>query len=177
MIRSHNEVVAMAIKAARGAGIPFGHAEDFGPVVAYLAVTFPNDLDCLQSVLRTTYAPLVMTQNDDTVTINNAQAVIAGPVALDALRAGAAVVQLCDVDAPALAKAYFNRAGAFHCVDDGKALRITTVAKTETEYVVQAIDMPGAIWTMLSHFAAKTYVPASDASRLMGAGAGLTDND
>ena len=32
-------------------------------------------------------------------------------------------------------------------------------------------------WTRLEHMAHRTYVPASEASRLAGAGAGLTDND
>jgi len=33
------------------------------------------------------------------------------------------------------------------------------------------------LWTELNRFAAKTYVPASERSRAVGAGAGLTDND
>jgi hypothetical protein len=33
------------------------------------------------------------------------------------------------------------------------------------------------IWEALGRFAHRTYVPATEASRLKGAGAGLTDND
>jgi len=39
------------------------------------------------------------------------------------------------------------------------------------------VDIADEIWEGLSAFAHRTYVPASEASRLKGAGAGLTDND
>ncbi len=38
-------------------------------------------------------------------------------------------------------------------------------------------DVLPDIWDQLDHFATKTYAPATEASRLKGAGAGLTDND
>lgn len=38
-------------------------------------------------------------------------------------------------------------------------------------------DIPEALYTRLNTFAARTYAPATEASRLAGAGAGLTDND
>lgn len=40
-----------------------------------------------------------------------------------------------------------------------------------------AVDIDDEIWEALGAFAHRTYVPASEASRLKGAGAGLTDND
>ncbi len=39
------------------------------------------------------------------------------------------------------------------------------------------VDIADEIWEALSVFAHRTYVPATEASRLKGAGAGLTDND
>ena len=42
---------------------------------------------------------------------------------------------------------------------------------------VYEIDVSEDTWGSLQTFAAKSYVPASAASRLAGAGAGLTDND
>ena len=39
------------------------------------------------------------------------------------------------------------------------------------------IEAPDEIWRELGRLAARTYVPASETSRLMGAGAGLRDND
>ena len=42
---------------------------------------------------------------------------------------------------------------------------------------LHAVDMNEEIWEALGRFAHRTYVPATEASRLKGAGAGLTDND
>ncbi len=39
------------------------------------------------------------------------------------------------------------------------------------------IDVDAAVWNQIAALAQKTYVPESEASRLQGAGAGLTDND
>jgi len=38
-------------------------------------------------------------------------------------------------------------------------------------------DVCNTIWQILNDFAYQTYVPATDKSRLSGAGAGLVDND
>ena len=48
---------------------------------------------------------------------------------------------------------------------------------TDIEYSANTITTDAATLKILSKLAAKTYVPASDASREKGAGAGLTDND
>lgn len=39
------------------------------------------------------------------------------------------------------------------------------------------VDIACDLWEALNEFASRTYVPATEASRLKGAGAGLTDND
>jgi hypothetical protein len=41
----------------------------------------------------------------------------------------------------------------------------------------EPVQVDDAVWAALQKFAARTYVPASEQSRLMGAGAGLLDND
>lgn len=38
-------------------------------------------------------------------------------------------------------------------------------------------DLDETVWRDLDEFAARTYVPSSEESRILGAGAGLTDND
>jgi hypothetical protein len=43
--------------------------------------------------------------------------------------------------------------------------------------VARGADVDPAIWKRADALAVKTYVPATEASRLQGAGAGLTDND
>ena len=41
----------------------------------------------------------------------------------------------------------------------------------------KTLEVGSGLWTELNQFAAETYVPASEISRAVGAGAGLTDND
>lgn len=43
--------------------------------------------------------------------------------------------------------------------------------------LLNGVKLDDAVHTRLSAFAHRTYVPATEASRLLGAGAGLTDND
>ena len=57
--------------------------------------------------------------------------------------------------------------------DHGATVKL---AEDEPTTIVE-IDVEVGIWTKLSSLAHKSYVPASEASRLSGAGAGLTDND
>jgi hypothetical protein len=43
--------------------------------------------------------------------------------------------------------------------------------------MVGPVEIPTDVWSTLTQLAAMTHVPATDASRKSGAGAGLTDND
>ena len=49
--------------------------------------------------------------------------------------------------------------------------------RARTPIQTKPIHVDEEIWSALHEFAAKTYVPASDRSRLAGAGAGLSDQD
>lgn len=62
-----------------------------------------------------------------------------------------------------------------HCrvlVSDGSTDQMTSVTDRMSRARVTSKD-----WQCLENFAYKTYAPATDASRLLGAGAGLSDND
>jgi hypothetical protein len=63
----------------------------------------------------------------------------------------------------------------------GHASTINIVRSTEDARVVEhrelRADVDDSALELLNHYAHRTYVPASEASRLAGAGAGLTDND
>lgn len=56
-------------------------------------------------------------------------------------------------------------------------LSVTLDAPTPQPQRLGAMDVPETIYKALDALAQKTYVPATAASRLKGAGAGLTDND
>lgn len=179
MMRSLNEISGMALKAARGAGVPLGHCEDIAVAVAYLAATDPVRLTCLLDALQGPHAPARADWADNALQIDAACAAMAGPVAVDALRAGCEKVVLCDLDAPRLVLALF--AAQRLCVDhvfngDDLILRMGAGPLVAIP-AAQAVTVPSTLWTALSDLAAQTYVPATAASRLAGAGAGLTDND
>ena len=177
MIRSRNEIAAMATSAARGAGIVLGHAEDFGPVVAHMAAHNPSGLSCLAAVLECPSRPIAMRSDGDGLLIAKAQVIFAAPIAIDMIKSGVKRVQLSDLDAPALLAAYCEAAGGIVCSQNGDLYEVSPLVVSAPPNAVQATEFPDEIWGILSGFAAQTYVPASEASRLSGAGAGLHDND
>lgn len=179
MMRSLNEIGGMVMKAARGAGIPLGHCDDMALAAEYLAATDPVRLDCIEVALAGPHSPVIAVWTDTTLQIDAARAAMAGPVAVDALRAGYDAVVLKDVDAPRLVLALF--AGQGVCVSHSFTGADLTVRCDDGPPAVPpmaaAVTVSGHLWTYLGGLAARTYVPATDASRLAGAGAGLTDND
>lgn len=82
-------------------------------------------------------------------------------------------------------------AEGFSAVTDGAAIRITGALSDSTADLQVAaggvLEAPrsgqsraepdAAAWDTLNQFAHKTYAPATEQSRLLGAGAGLSDND
>ncbi|MFT5065698.1 MAG: hypothetical protein ACJAXK_002221 [Yoonia sp.] len=179
MMRSLNEISGMVMKAARGAGIPLGHCEDLALAAGFLAATDPVRLDCLQVALAAPHFPVSAEWVDKTLWIADARAAMAGPAAIDALRVGCDAVVLMGLDAPRLVLALF--AGQGVCINhhfDGPNLIVTRDdGPLPAVPMAAAVTVSGHLWAYLNDFAARTYVPATDASRLAGAGAGLTDND
>lgn len=154
MKRSINEIEALAFKAARGADVPLGHAEDFARAVGMLAMTQPDKLDCVTDALRS-------------------EEVVAVPLAIDALRCGAERVPLSG--SPLIA-GYLDRATLDFGVLiqwDGANISLGGNVPRPTK---GPVAVPDQVWAALEAFAQKTYVPATAASRA-GAGAGAIDND
>lgn len=174
MIRSNNELVALAAKAARGAGVPVDQAMDFGRALAALAPEI--DLDDLKAALEPPFGRITAEAHEDRLDITKARIVLAAPAALDALFCESGSVRLIDVDAARLAIGYARLWGLACDEADG------TVILRKADLPVKsppstARHVPEDIWDWLNSLAARTYVPASESSRLSGAGAGLTDND
>ena len=180
MKRSLTEIAGMALKAARGAGVPLGHAEDFATAVRNLAATSPAELDCVALALAPPHNVATL-ENDNA--IRNARVAVAGPCAIDLLQCGTPEITLYDVDAPMLlrsmvAVANQERDVAIAVRQDGANACLTTATKVEElQSSVAPVDIDDKIWASWDSYAANTYVPATEASRLGGAGAGLTDND
>ena len=194
----------MVRKAARGAGYSWGMAEDAGAAVQWLEARGIGGCAALAKTLQavdgqmTEFAPrsdwtspsgrlcpiMVGAALSDRVDKNASLGPVLAPVLLLPVLAfmskthgqpmsietglGQAVL---DGDAIALAPP----------LDDTSPVRIRTGVSHRP--VVQArpcqtrADVSDRTWALLDGFAAKTYAPATEASRLKGAGAGLTDND
>ncbi|MGQ3356404.1 MAG: DUF3726 domain-containing protein [Phreatobacter sp.] len=118
---SLNEVETLAAKAARGAGLSWGGAEEIGRAARRLA------------------------------------------------RAGA--------DWPALVLALDGPAYGDPAVEASALDRAEAAVATADERAFTRAAVPADIIAALDALAARTYVPASARSRVLGAGAGLTDND
>jgi hypothetical protein len=180
MRRSVNEIQVLVLKAARGAGVPLANAEDLANAVAGSIHTRP---DVLREVLGTLRGPLVAASLTDGTTLNGSFA-LTGPAAIDLLLAGENAVTIKPAPPGNLLAALVKDANRTH----GVSLVISKAPSTATlEFSMSdappskrptgPVDVEDDIWSRLSALAAKTYVPASVASRSLGAGANLDDND
>lgn len=155
--KSANEIEGLVLKAARGGGLPLGHAEDLASAAAYL------DLDGLTECPVKTGAALAL------------------PLALDAIMLGKgpqevpceAVVMTAYAKA---AEAVMGRTLKWRETRDGVVIEAFTAPCGASDPLGRR-DVSEALLTHLEELAAKTLVPETEASREAGAGAGLTDND
>lgn len=154
MKRSVTEIEAMALKAARGAGVPLGHAEDFARAVAMLAMIKPQALGEVPGALQ-------------------GDLVLKAPLAIDALRCGAKAVPLPD---HVLVAGYLARAAADFDMPFEYVSGVARRGGAMPAPRLGPVDVPDMVWGALDKLAQKTYVPATAASRA-GAGAGSIDND
>jgi hypothetical protein len=168
-----NEIGGLAQKAARGAGIPLGQAEDLGRIAIYLAATSGN----VSAITRALQEPAVAVDfswTNKVVTVNAGPAALIGAIIRDAFAMGYDTAVLADLDHAALVGAFLAESGVALKWDGPMLTRSDT---TVLEAVCKPVAIPAADWDVWGTYAAKTYVPETDASRLSGAGAGLTDND
>jgi len=188
ILLSYNEVQTVARKAASGAGLPHGVAEDIGQAAVWLSAC---GVDAIQVVVA--------------ALADHRQVIPAGQAAIDALCCGetdevAVEDDNCGLLLIGLAGAAMMSAGlglaarlqngdvvplmrgsdladwvplvvalGLTCTDvDDVSVRFLArrPAATDTKAYAAALGL-----------AAKTYVPASELSRAQGAGAGTTDND
>jgi len=168
-----NEVGGMAVKAARGAGIPLGQAEDLGRIAIYLAGTSGN-VSPITHALSERQQDAKVDWQEDTVTALAGSAAVIAPIIRDGFAMGYNRAELADLDHCPLVGAFLAESGIALCWDGCTLWRSdTTVIASKTK----PIAIPDDDWSVWAAFAANTYVPESEESRLAGAGAGLNDND
>lgn len=174
MIRSQNEIAAIVRQAARGAGAPPGQAEDLARTALYLVQT-REGLDRVAAALLDPFDPVDVQWDRDCIKVRSGPAMMTAPVVRDAFLGG---VDSARLDHPAhapLIRAALAEAGIMVAGDDTDLARISATPPAGT--VTGPVDVPNTIWSVFATFAARTFVPETDASRITGAGAGLTDND
>ncbi|MDU8911813.1 hypothetical protein [Aestuariicoccus sp. MJ-SS9] len=173
MSYSVTEIQTLAQKAARGAGFPPSQAEAFGraaalhlaeggaPEVLLAGLATPGD----SPILR---LPLLMDDilrarealgNEVTLSLHGDDGQLA-PVYARALPLGLRGIDIEEI------------------AGEPSKLHITLDPEARTPCKLPPrVDAPQALIDRLNDLAARTYVPATEESRLKGAGAGLTDND
>jgi hypothetical protein len=199
---SLNEMQVECRKAARGAGLAWGLAEETGRAVAWLAQygvdALPALLDCLRAVS-------VEDRSGDPIRGGTEMGDLAGKMGLGGVLSFAEIRQpILFLPFAALSARLINRPvtithsdGAWLLTPEGadrSVLQEVARRSIVTAVTCRAGDMqpsaqqkspPGmprveideAIWQRLQDLAHRTYVPASEQSRLLGAGAGTIDND
>lgn len=160
--RSANEVMVLAAKAARGAGAPPAQAAQFG-AAAVVHICAGRGFDALNAALE--HLP-----DGPILDLPLALARIAEG-AQDGHATASLGIDIADLTHSYVAASPYQA----DLTQDGiLTLDLNTPASRAP---VQRIDLPAEIYEAWSVLAARLLVPESAASRLSGAGAGLSDND
>ncbi len=167
--RSSNEIAVMVQKAARGAGVPLGYCEDLAACVKW----FGADIEPMVRALENAQAGQG---------IHKVQAAKLCVLALEDTLVDESEMVLNDVDEPHVARALGAQIATLNNCElcaaiSGHNITMSLRAGGHQAAPVARVDVDDALWTRLNTMAQRTYVPATEASRLAGAGAGLTDND
>jgi hypothetical protein len=189
---SLNEAVTLSYRAALGAGLGFGLAEDAAQVAAQLAMTgadvattMAKALACAESCGAVSMSCCKDGDEVHLMSENPLPALRAGPTIADLLQAGSATavtVTLADdaaVVLAAIAAAALDQAVGCEALTAPGHFRFAKRLEAGPGRVPPRTQIAVAdeSWRDLLRLAARTYVPASEQSRLRGAGAGLSDSD
>ncbi len=176
------ELQALLTKAGIGASLPLGHAQDLG-ALAPLLMSDPQLLAMAAAALGGPHHPPRLEGTEEHVVVENAAVLMAGPMIIDALITGARRVVVHGMDWPLLLWPMLAQARVVYDLTVG----VTSGARGSVTIALELHDglepiglpqpVPNAVALRLQEYAARTYVPATEASRVAGAGAGLTDND
>ena len=169
MIVSSNELQMLVLKACRGVGVPMGQAQE-------VAVALAESPQALGALLPHLALPMKSAKFDfsDGLTVQGTALLRDFSACADAAALGVKPVRLCGLAACDLAHALARSRGLSIAAEGAD------VVFTEQEAVRPQVSRGAVvpeIWQQVASFAALTYVPETDASRLAGAGAGLSDND
>ena len=166
---SSNELQMAALKACRGIGLPIAQAQEVAAAVAASPKAIPDFLKYLSE-------PLQRADFDFTngVEVKNAYILQDFSVCADAAISGAPSVVIRDIEKCELIIALAKHRGV---VVTTKSNDLSITDGTGSKLLFERCNIDTKDWTAIGQYAALTYVPETDQSRLDGAGAGLSDND
>ena len=166
---SSNELKMAVLKACRGIGLPIAQAQEVAAAVAASPQAIPDFLKYLSQPLQR--ADFNFTNG---VEVKNANILRDFAVCADAAISGVQSVVIRDIDKCELIIALAKHRGVMVNTQSNN-LRISKGIASELAFERCNIEIND--WTAIGQYAALTYVPETDQSRLDGAGAGLSDND
>jgi hypothetical protein len=166
---SSNELQMAALKACRGIGLPIAQAQEVAAAVVASPKAIPVFLKYLSQ-------PLQRADFDFTngVEVKNANILRDFAVCADAAISGAPSVVIQDIDKCELIIALAKHRGV---IVNTQSSDLSISKGIASELVFERCSIEINDWTAIGQYAALTYVPETDQSRLDGAGAGLSDND
>lgn len=187
---SLNEVEAMAKRATRGAGHSWGMAEEASKATRWLCVQGLDGVAVLADVLKQTEATdTALTYG---VALSDHAADLSGSAKVFAkIENPEMFLPFAAMVARQLGKPVRLECSEFAATTDGAGLAVVGTCPSQVEdltvCVVAEMGQPrpqstraapaSAAWTFLNELAHLTYAPATEESRRLGAGAGLSDND
>ena len=166
---SSNDLQMTVLKACRGVGLPIAQAQEVAVAVAASPQAIPDFLIHLNNPLKK--ADFDFTNG---LEVKNASVLRDFSVCADAALYGTSLVIIHDIDKCELITALAKYRGVTVNIQS-KDLSISSGIMSELSF--ERCNLNIKEWTAIGNYAALTYVPETDQSRLDGAGAGLSDND
>lgn len=163
MMCSANEVMTLAAKAARGGGAPPAQASAFGRAALCHLIAGRSDQALAEALGALPAGPIL------TLPLAFARLIEAAEGDVATGRLPASDLTLSYVQAQPFVSVIQQQEGGIDL-----ELSLTQPARISP---VSRVDIAQALADQMNALAARLLVPESEASRLSGAGAGLTDND
>lgn len=187
MIPSLSEIIATGRKAAKGAGYSWGQADEVGRATAWLWEHGIDSITPLAELLdygTPKTCPIRMgTQLCDAPQLSMQSAEkVQSPILLLFFTGELGKITNSTVKLTIGEAIYFTTPEAIFIAQSGTEGAITITCNAGVPNGLQLSrqprrTVPKETWSRLEHWEHKTYAPASEKSRLAGAGAGLSDND
>ena len=206
---SLNEVESIAKKAARGAGYPWGIAEEAGKAIRWLAERNLNGCQELARLLDLNFAEelgshtpdcgsRIWSSSEDTCPLicgsalsDRANGLKLGSVVISNVQCPLILLPFCSNASKRINEPISLETNMFQAIVFGDRLNLVGQSGTKAVAVKvnMAEDAPPPLtkasrvqpelpdWETLNRFASKTYAPATEESRALGAGADISDRD